>query len=382
MKRLCLLCFTAFCLFSLGACQTERKAQTLMKPSTFGALADGREVHAYTLENSAGMSATFIDYGATITSLSVPDRDGVSRDVVLGYDSIDGYVNGSAYFGAVVGRYGNRIGKGRFLLDGKEYRLTINNGENHLHGGNIGFNKVLWDTAILEDSDTPAVRFQYVSRDGEEGYPGTVTLKVTYSLTDKNELRIDYEGVTDKITILNPTQHSYFNLSGNFNEKILDHRLMIEADSFTPVDSGLIPTGELLPVEGTPLDFRQSQPIGARIDDPFEQLALGKGYDHNWVLRNYTGPGQVFKAAELYEPDSGRLMTVYTDQPGLQFYSGNFLDGSAIGKNGIAYGLRSGLCLETQVFPDSPNKPDFPSATLKPGQVYRQTTICQFSTRD
>jgi aldose 1-epimerase len=353
-----------------------------MKPSTFGVLADGGEVHAYTLENNAGMSATFINYGATITRLSVPDRNGDSRDVVLGYDSIDGYVNGSAYFGAVVGRYGNRIGKGQFQLDGKQYQLTINNGENHLHGGNIGFNKVLWDAVILEDSDTPAVRFQYVSRDGEEGYPGTVTLKVTYSLTEDNALRIEYEGETDKTTILNPTQHSYFNLSGNFNDTILNHVLKIEADRFTPVDSGLIPTGELLPVEGTPLDFRQPHPIGARIDDPFEQLVLGQGYDHNWVLRNYTEPGQIHKAAELYDPSSGRLMTVYTDQPGLQFYSGNFLDGSAIGKNGIAYGLRSGLCLETQVFPDSPNKPDFPSATLKPGQVYRQTTIYQFSTRD
>jgi aldose 1-epimerase len=353
-----------------------------MKPSTFGVLADGREVLEYTIANSAGMSARIINYGATIRSLSVPDRDGNIEDVVLGYDSLQGYVNGSEYFGAVVGRYGNRIAKGQFTLDGQQFQLTINNGENHLHGGKIGFNKVLWDAEVLNDSDVPAIRFTYVSRDGEEGYPGTVTLKVTYALTDDNELRINYEGMTDKPTILNPTQHSYFNLSGNFAETILGHSLMIEADKFTPVDEGLIPTGELASVENTPLDFRQPQTIGARIDDPFEQLVLGKGYDHNWVLRNYTGPGDVHKAAELYEPGSGRVMTVFTDQPGLQFYSGNFLDGSAIGKNGIAYGHRTGLCLETQVFPDSPNHPDFPSATLYPGQVYRQTTIYQFSTRD
>lgn len=353
-----------------------------MKPTTFGVLADGREVQQYLLENGAGMTMKVINYGATITSMSVPDRNGDSRDVVLGYDSIDGYVNGSEYFGAVVGRYGNRIGKGRFQLDGKEYQLTINNGENHLHGGNIGFNKVLWDAAVPEDSDSPAIRFTYTSRDGEEGFPGTVTLKVTYSLTEDNALRIEYEGITDKTTILNPTQHSYFNLSGNFRNTILNHYLKIEADRFTPVDAGLIPTGELLPVEGTPLDFREFHAIGERIDEPFEQLVFGKGYDHNWVLRNYTGPEQVHKAAELYEPDSGRMMTVFTDQPGLQFYSGNFLDGSAKGKNGIAYEKRTGLCLETQVFPDAPNKPDFPPATLRPGQVYHQTTLYQFSTRE
>lgn len=353
-----------------------------MKPTTFGVLEDGREVLEYTLANSAGMSATIINYGATITSLSVADRNGKMEDVVLGYDTLPGYVHGSEYFGAVVGRYGNRIGKGRFELDGQEYQLAVNNGENHLHGGNTGFNKVLWDAEILDDPERPAIRFRYVSPDGEEGYPGTVTLKVTYSLTGNNELRIDYEGVTDKPTILNPTQHSYFNLSGNFTNTVLDHRLTIEADRFTPVDAGLIPTGEFMPVEGTPLDFRQSRTIGERIDDPFEQLALGKGYDHNWVLRNYTKPGEIHKAAELYDPASGRRMTVLTDQPGIQFYSGNFLDGTATGKNGIVYRLRTGLCLETQVFPDAPNKPDFPSATLKPGQVYRQTTIYQFSTRD
>jgi len=352
-----------------------------MKPSTFGVLADGREVLEYTLANKAGMSARIINYGATIVSLSVPDRDGNFKDVVLGYDSLQGYVNGSAYFGAIVGRYGNRIAGGRFQLDGEQFQLTVNDGVNHLHGGKIGFNKVLWDAEVLEESDAPAIRFKYVSRDGEEGFPGNVTLKVTYSLTGDNALRIEYEGETDKPTILNPTQHSYFNLSGNFKDTILNHQLMIEADRFTPVDAGLIPTGELAPVEGAPLDFRQSRAIGERIDDPFEQLALGRGYDHNRLLRDYSGSGKIHKAAELYDPSSGRLMTVLTDQPGIQFYSGNFLDGTAIGKNGIAYGRRTGLCLETQVFPDAPNKPGFPSATLNPGQVYRQTTIYRFSTR-
>jgi aldose 1-epimerase len=353
-----------------------------MKPSVFGVLKDGREVYEYTLANNTGMTITCINYGATITSLSVPDRNGQSSDVVLGYDSLEGYINGSAYFGAVVGRYGNRIGKGQFTLDGETYQLAINNGENHLHGGNIGFNKVLWDAEVLQDAETPSIRFTYVSRDGEEGYPGNATLKVTYILTADNALRIEYEGVTDKTTILNPTQHSYFNLSGNFKETILNNTLEIEADFFTPVDEGLIPTGELQPVADTPMDFRSPHTIGERIGDPFEQLVFGQGYDHNWVLRDYTAPGQIHKAAELYEPDSGRLMTVYTDQPGIQFYSGNFLDGTAVGKGGIAYGHRTGLCLETQVFPDAPNKPDFPSATLKPGQVYRQTTIYQFSTRN
>lgn len=353
-----------------------------MKPSVFGVLEDGRDVYEYTLANNAGMTITCINYGATITSLSVPDRNGESSDVVLGYDSLEGYVDGSSYFGAVVGRYGNRIGKGQFTLDGETYQLAVNNGENHLHGGNVGFNKVLWDAEVLQDAEAPSIRFTYVSRDGEEGYPGNVTLKVTYILTADNALRIEYEGVTDKTTILNPTQHSYFNLSGNFRETILNNTLEIEADFFTPVDQGLIPTGERQPVEDTPMDFRSPHAIGERIGDPFEQLVFGQGYDHNWVLRDYTAPGQIHKAAELYEPDSGRLMTVFTDQPGIQFYSGNFLDGTAIGKGGIAYGHRTGLCLETQVFPDAPNKPDFPSATLKPGQVYHQTTIYQFSTRN
>ena len=350
-----------------------------MTKTVFGTLSDGREVSEYTLKGPSGITARIINYGATITSLHVPDRDGKMADVVLGYDTLQGYIDDSSYFGAVVGRYGNRIGKGRFQIDGMQYQLVLNNGENHLHGGNIGFNKVLWEAQILSDQTEPSLQLEYESADGEEGYPGTVTLKVTYTLTSEGGLRIDYEGTTDQPTVLNPTQHSYFNLSGSVTNKILDHTLIIEADGFTPVDEGLIPTGEIAGVADTPMDFRTARAIGERIDNPYEQLMFGQGYDHNWVLRHYTG--QVRKIAELYEPKSGRLLTVYTDQPGLQFYTGNFLDGTAIGKGGIAYQHRTGLCLETQAFPDTPNKPQFPSVTLRPGKTYRQTTIYQFSTR-
>jgi aldose 1-epimerase len=372
MKRLFLLCLAFAILISAAACRTESH----MKTTIFGKLADGREVHQYTLTNQSGAAVQIIDYGATVTSLSVPDKNGKLEDVVLGYDSLQGYVDGTAYLGTIVGRYGNRIGKGRFQLDGKDYQLALNDGENHLHGGKIGFNKVLWEAQILNDK---ALLLKYVSNDGEEGYPGTVTLKVRYSWTDQNELRIDYEGKTDKPTILNPTHHSYFNLTGSFTRTILEHQLSIEADSITPVDKSLIPTGQLMDVANTPLDFRTSKTIGARISDSNEQMGYGHGYDHNWVLRNYNG--KVRKAAELYDPAGGRLMTVLTDQPGLQFYSGNFLDGKTKGKGGIAYQPRTALCLEAQAFPDTPNKPQFPSVTLMPDKIYRQTTIYQFSTR-
>ncbi len=350
-----------------------------MNTVVFGKLPDGHEIHKYALASKSGMSAEIIDYGAAIVSLNIPDRTGKLEDIVLGYDSVPGYVEGSAYLGVVVGRYGNRIDKGRFQLDGREYQLTINDGVNHLHGGKAGFSKALWEAKSVGTSDEPGLELQYISPDGEEGYPGTVVLKVRYTLTVNRELRVEYEGTSDRPTILNPTQHSYFNLSGKPSTSILDHQLMIEADGTTPVDSGLIPTGQIASVAGTPFDFRASYVIGARINDADEQLALGKGYDHNWVLR--AGGGTLAKAAEVYDPSSGRLMTVSTDQPGLQFYSGNFLDGSAIGKKGIAYKRRSGLCLEAQAFPDTPNKPQFPGATLRPGQTYHQTTIYQFSIR-
>ncbi|MGD0037314.1 MAG: aldose epimerase family protein [Bacteroidota bacterium] len=349
------------------------------RKTLFGKLSDGREVSLYTLTNASGSQVKIINYGATVISLVIPNRNGKMEDVVLGYDSLQGYIDGTTYFGAIVGRYGNRIGKGKFLLEGKNYQVTVNDGENSLHGGKVGYNKVLWNVTAVEDSVEPALELTYINPDGEEGFPGTVTLTVTYTLTNKNELRIDYKGTTDKITVLNPTHHSYFNLSGSFNNTILDHLLTIEADSITPVDKGLITTGKYLDVTKTPMDFRTPTAIGTRINDQFEQLAFGKGYDHNWVLRSYT-KGKVRKVAELYEQKSGRLMTVYTDQPGIQFYSGNFLNGNDKGK-GIAYQLRTGLCLEAQCFPDSPNKPEFPSVTLRPGEVYHQTTIYQFTTK-
>ena len=351
----------------------------MIRKSIFGKLPDGREVLQYSLKNASGTEVGVISYGAIVTSIVLKDRAGKFADVVMGYDSIDGYIKDNSYFGAIVGRYGNRIGKGKFALEGKSYQLATNNGENHLHGGKIGFNKVLWESKIVADGNEPSVEFTYVSADGEEGYPGQVTLAVTYTLTAKNELRVEYKGTTDKATILNPTHHSYFNLSGLFSNTILDHTLSIESDTLTPVDKGLITTGGYLPVAGTPFDFRKPTAIGAHIADKDEQMIFGGGYDHNWVVRDFNG--KVRKAAEVYEPKSGRCLTVFTDQPGLQFYSGNFLDGTAKGKKGEVYNHRTGLCLEAQRYPDSPNKPQFPSVVLKPGDVYRQTTIYQFSTK-
>lgn len=359
--------------------QINIKAQAMIEKKLYGTLPDNNQVFLYTLKNSSGMKVEISEFGAAVVSLYVPDREGNLADVVLGYDSLSGYVNGSSYFGAIVGRYGNRIAKGKFTMDGKDYQLTVNSGTNHLHGGAKGFDKVSWKGEPIESETDPALKLTYVSKDGEEGYPGTATVIVTYTLTNDNELRIDYEGSTDKTTILNPTHHSYFNLAGNLKNKILDHELMINAETFTPVDGNLIPTGELRQVENTPFDFRKPQKIGSRINEKDEQLKFGLGYDHNWVLNDYYKGVRL--AADLYDPQSGRYMEVLTDQPGLQFYSGNFLDGSAIGKNSIAYAHRTGLCLEAQIFPDSPNKKNFPSAVLKPGEIYRQTTIYKFSTK-
>jgi len=351
----------------------------MIETTLYGKLPDGREVYQYTLTNSAGSKVKIINFGAAVTSLEVPDRNGKLEDVVLGYDSLQGYISCKSYLGVIVGRYGNRIAKGRIQLDGKTYQLTVNDGENHLHGGKLGFEKRLWDAKVVKESNDPSLELTYVDPEGEEGYPGKVTMTVTYTWTEKNELRIEYRGTTDKTTILNPTHHSYFNLSGSPANPILDNLLTIEADSITPVDKGLITTGKYMNVANTPMDFRVPTAIGSHINDQYEQLIFGKGYDHNWVLRNFNG--KVRKVAELYEPKSGRLMTMYTDQPGLQFYSGNFLDGTIKGKKGIAYQHRTGLCLESQCYPDSPNKPEFPSVVLKPGGVYRQTTIYQFSTK-
>lgn len=379
MNKLSWFCMVCAGLFLFSAYGQTAKDTAVNERTVFGTLPDGREVHQYTLVNTSGATLKVIDFGATITSLTMPDRNGKYEDIVLGYDSLQGYRDGSSYFGAIVGRYGNRIGKGQFTLEGKKYQLAVNDGQNHLHGGKIGFNKVLWTAKTVQDSAGPSLQLTYISKDGEEGYPGTVTLAVTYTLTEKNELRIVYEGTTDKTTVLNPTQHSYFNLSGSLTNTILDELVTIEADSMTPVDRGLITTGTYLDVTNTPMDFRTPTAIGARINDKFEQLIFGHGYDHNWVIKNYS-KGKVREAAEVYEPKSGRVMTVYTDQPGLQFYTGNFLDGTAHGK-GVSFQRRTALCMEAQCFPDSPNKPEFPSATLKPGEVYHQTTMYQFTTK-
>jgi aldose 1-epimerase len=349
-----------------------------MQSQAFGQTADGQKVTLYTLSNKAGTEVAITNYGAAVVSLKVRDKSGTLGDIVLGYDKLEGYVDDKAFFGAIVGRYGNRIAKGQFSLEGKTYTLAKNNGENHLHGGPSGFNKRVWSAKDVSGKKGPALELTYVSKDGEEGYPGNLTTKVVYTLTGKNELRIDYTATTDKETVVNLTNHSYFNLAGQGNGDILDHQLLIRAQRFTPVDATLIPTGELRPVKGTPFDFTQATAIGARINDDDEQLKFGKGYDHNWVLDK---PGGDSPVVEVYHAKSGRVLEVFTTEPGVQFYSGNFLDGTVRGKEGKVYNLRYGFCLETQHFPDSPNHPNFPSTALKPGQVYRTTTTYKFSVR-
>ena len=338
---------------------------------------DGQSVDLYTLTNSHGLEAKITNYGGIVVSLRVPDRTRNFDDVVLGYDNLDAYLKSTPYFGALIGRYGNRIGKGRFTLNGVEYKLAINNGENALHGGAKGFDKIVWNAKPLETNNGPALELTYLSRDGEEGYPGNLSVKVTYTLTNSNELRIDYSATTDKDTVVNLTHHSYFNLAGQGIGDILNHQLMIAADRFTPVDAGLIPTGELLSVTGTPFDFTRMTSIGARINSDDEQLKRGKGYDHNWVLNGRSG--QLRLAAKVLESSTGRVMEVWTTEPGMQFYTGNFLDGTLTGKGGKVYQQRYGFCLETQHFPDSPNKLTFPSTVLKKGGRYRTTTIYKFS---
>jgi len=317
-------------------------------------------------------------YGAIVVSLEMPDSKGQMDDIVLGYDNLDGYLEVSPYFGAIVGRYGNRIGKGEFTLDGVTYKLATNDNANHLHGGIKGFDKVVWEDKPVWKADGVGVELSYLSKDGEEGYPGNLKATVTYLLTNKNELRIDYFATTDRATPVNLTHHGYFNLTGGERD-ILGHVLMLNADRFTPVDAGLIPTGELQPVAGTPMDFTKPTPIGERIEVDFEQLKLGGGYDHNWVL-NRTGGG-LSLAARVSEPTTGRVVEVWTTQPGVQFYAGNFLDGTITGKGGRGYQHRWGFCLETQHYPDSPNKPNFPSTILRPGERYETTTIYRFSAK-
>jgi aldose 1-epimerase len=345
----------------------------------FGITPSGETVYIYTIINSSGTKVRIINYGARVQSLYVADRDKKFADVVMGFDSLDQYLNSNPFFGAIVGRYGNRINKARFTLDGKTYQLSANEGQNQLHGGFEGFDRRMWKAKEIESKLGPALKLTYYSADMEEGYPGNLQISVTYTLTEDNELKIDYNAVTDKPTVLNPTHHSYFNLSGSFANTILNEKLWIDADKFTPANSESIPTGELEDVTNTPMDFRIPIAIGARINNDFLQLKYAKGYDQNWVLNNYNGA--VRKVASVYDSLSGRFMEVLTDQPGIQFYTGNFLDGTLIGKTGISCKFRTALCLETQHFPDSPNHENFPSTVLRPGQVYTQTTIYKFSTK-
>ena len=369
---------------ALGACSTKPNPETTtpapptatMKKDPFGKMPDGSAVDLFTLTNANGVSASITNYGGRVVSLRVPDKKGTLGDIVLGFDSLDGFLAENPYFGALIGRYGNRIGKAQFTLDGKVYKLAANDGPNTLHGGKKGFDKVIWTAVDASTKDTPTLELRYVSKDMEEGFPGELTSVVTYSLTGQNELKIDYKATTNRTTVLNLTNHTYWNLAGAGEGDILGHQMMIAASKFTPVDKTLIPTGELKSLDKSPLDFRTSTAIGARIDKDDPQLKFGKGYDHNYVIDG--ADGTLKRCALVTEPVSGRTMEVLTTHPGVQFYTGNFLDGTLKGKGGKVYGHRTAFCLETQHFPDSPNKPDFPTTQLKPGEEYKYTTIYKF----
>src|SRR5689334_9806636 len=355
-------------------------AQTSITHKPFGKTTDGQSVDLYTLRNRRGMEARITNYGGIVVSLTTPDRNGKMADVVLGYNDLDTYMKPPfPYFGAIIGRYGNRIAKGRFTLNGVEYKLAVNNGENSLHGGLKGFDIQVWTASERNTAAGPALVLSYLSKDGEEGYPGNLRVTVVYTLTNNNELRIDYTATTDKDIVLNLTHHSYFNLAGEGNGDILQHNLVLRADSFIPTDAESIPTGEIRNVAGTPFDFRKANTIGERINNDDEQLKFGNGYDHTWVI---DGPmGKLRPAAVVYERTSGCEMKVWTTEPGVQFYTGNFLDAAIIGKSGKPYPRRSGFCLETQHYPDSPNEPKFPTTTLRKGATYHSTTIYRFSAR-
>ena len=360
------------------AARMNQTPRARVEKRPFGKLADGTAVDLYTLTNRGGVEARITNYGGAVVSLKVPDAGGRLADVVLGYDDPAGYEGDKSYFGALVGRFANRIAGGRFTLGGREYRLAQNNGPNHLHGGVRGFNKVVWRARALRRRGGAALELSYLSRDGEEGYPGNLTARVVYFLTDGNELRVEYAATTDKETIVNLTHHSYFNLAGHGAGDILGHELRLNADRFTPVDETQIPTGELKAVRDTPFDFTRAATIGSRINQEDEQLRRGKGYDHNYVL-NKRG-AELSLAAQVYEPTSGRTMEVWTTEPGVQLYTGNFLDGVR-GKGGEVYNFREGFCLEAQHFPDAPNRPAFPPTVLRPGARYTQTTIYKFAVR-
>lgn len=357
---------------------TTAEVVTIAK-STYGTTEKGEKVDSYKLTNQKGMEVNIITYGGIISSLKVPNKAGKSEEVVIGFNSLDQYMKANPYFGALIGRYGNRIAKGKFTLDGKEYSLAINNEPNALHGGPEGFHRVVWTAEEAKGGDSASLKLKYVSKDMEEGYPGNLTVFVTYTLHNDNSLDVLYEATTDKKTVVNLTQHSYFNLSSDFSKPILDHEITIDADKLVPVAATLIPTGKLTDVTNTPFDFRKPKAIGAAIEAKDEQLKNGLGYDHCWVLNNQ-GKGERF-AASAYEATSGRLLEVYTDQPGIQFYSGNFLDGTLPMRNGGTYARRTGFCLETQHYPDSPNQKDFPTTVLNPGENYKTKTTFKFSVK-
>jgi aldose 1-epimerase len=344
-------------------------------------IGDFDEIKLYTLTNKSGNTVKVTNFGAIVTSIIVPDRAGKKADIALGYNRVEDYINAvnKPYFGAIVGRYGNRIAKGEFSLDGEDYKLAVNNDPNHLHGGVIGFDKVVWDSKPVVGSGWTGVELSYLAKDQEEGYPGNVQIKVTYKWSDANELSVDYSATTDKATPINLTQHTYFNLKGEGEGDILDHVLMLNAKHYTPVDETLIPTGEIAAVEGTPFDFTTAKPIGRDIGQEHQQLTFGGGFDHNWVLGN--DEEEIVTAATVYEPTTGRTMEIQTSEPGIQFYCGNFLDGRLIGKAGKPYVHRGGFCLETQHYPNSPNQASFPSSILKPGEEYKTTTVFKFSAR-
>lgn len=354
-------------------------AQTL-EQQPFGTTKEGEAVEEYILTNANGMEVRILTYGGILTSIRVPDRNGALENVTLGFDTLEKYETQSPYFGAITGRYANRIAEGKFALDGETYTLATNNGPNSLHGGNRGFDKRVWSAEEVTNSEGVGLRLSYTSPDGEEGYPGTLETTVTYTLTDNNELRIDYRATTDAPTVLNLTNHAYFNLAGEGSGTIYDHILMIDADRYTPVDDTLIPTGELAPVAGTPFDFRLPKTIGPGQRTSHPQVVIGRGYDHNFVLNRQEGDTSPILAARLYEPDSGRVLEVLTTEPGIQFYAGNFLDATLVGTSGKLYRQSDGLALETQHFPDSPNQPNFPSTVLRPGETYETTTVFKFGT--
>ena len=359
----------------LFGCTSVSSAPAQVSRQAFGHTPEGTPIELFTLRNASGAEARICNYGGLVISLKVPDRNGKLGDVVLGYDNLADYIKDTPYFGALIGRYGNRIAKGQFTLDGRQYTLATNNYPNSLHGGVKGFDKVVWIPSAITSAEGPALKLMHLSHDGEEGYPGNLSVTVIYTLTHDNALKVEYTATTDRATVVNLTQHSYFNLAGKGT--ILDHVVMIAADRFTPVDSTLIPTGELRPVDGTPFDFRTPTAIGARIGQDDEQLKYGKGYDHNWVINKPMG--QLGLMARVYEPTSGRVLEVLSTEPGLQFYSGNFLDGTLKGKGGWVYQFRNGFCMEPQHYPDSPNKPEFPSVVLKPGETYHHTLLFKFS---